>query len=228
MAATAMVALPIAHADTFNWGTVNFTVWTGSGIPDTATLAVAPASTPTATFTYSGPLDFVNNNLQAGSNTWEDFLTSDETNLGNLSDISSYSGETYSTFLASTMSTPGETDNSYVEITGTYNVGAGTYVTLSSDDGSSLYINPSGSSSTALISMPGPQDLQTENALLPSGSNSFTLVYDESNGAPADLQMSATPEPSSLLLLGTGLLGLAFVAFRKAKASGVALSMYSV
>ena len=32
-----------------------------------------------------------------------------------------------------------------------------------------------------------------------------------------------TPEPTSLLLLGTGLLGLAFLTFRKAKASGLAL-----
>jgi len=34
-------------------------------------------------------------------------------------------------------------------------------------------------------------------------------------------QNSATPEPSSLVLLGTGLLGLAFVVFRKAKSSPV-------
>jgi hypothetical protein len=51
----------------------------------------------------------------------------------------------------------------------------------------------------------------TSSSTGPNGTVSFT--FDAV--APA-----ATPEPSSLLLLGTGLLGLAFVAFRKAKPAG--------
>jgi len=52
---------------------------------------------------------------------------------------------------------------------------------------------------------------------------SYSLSYGDGIFYPGTMEISLTPEPGSLLLLGTGLLGLAFVVFRKAKPSGLVL-----
>ncbi len=73
----------------------------------------------------------------------------------------------------------------------------------------------------AVPSCGAPDEVSFSSISLLSGTNTLTIIDAQTdlNGAGVDFkaQFTEAPEPSSLLLLGTGLLGLAFVVFRKNK-----------
>ena len=211
VAACAVLALaaPVAHADSF-YGPLSVNVWVGSGITDQADLSHMPTGTPNFSFTYSGPLDLINNNCQTCSNTFGEFFGS------YASDISGLTSSQLTAFLGTEMSTPGEVYNSYLSFIGTYTGGGA--VSASHDDGASLYTG-AGYTNT-VFSSPSPTSEIPSAGTLPTGSDvPFDLVYVESNGAPSDLIVTGldptpTPEPGTIGLMALGMISLAAVAYR--------------
>jgi hypothetical protein len=128
--------------------------------------------------------------------------------------------------------------NGYYEYQSYFSALGGTYngtISVLADDTASIWIDgqlvvgyATGGQTTCYASEPNCTVVDTinvSNLLLNSGflTNTITVIDEQKWNGPAgvDFQgdLTQTPEPSSLLLMGSGLFGLAMIALRKAKAT---------
>ena len=186
-----------AHANT-----ISGSLWhVPEAISQNAIPANVPGTTPDVTFSVNSPFNFNGTSTTVGA-----WLASSaafsivENTPGTLASL--MDNGTYGTLL---------------NFTGFVSVTNGQTFTVTHDDGLTLIIG-----GVNLGFSPGPTSPTTTTLTYtgPTGNFPFQLVYGECCGGPAVLQISlplsdtpAVPEPSTWLLLGSGLAGLA--AWRK-------------
>lgn len=206
----ACMALMLAAGTAAHATAISATVWEGQS-GDVPTLSGVPTSGAAATFNATS-LDFCVQSPActvpgSGAYTLAGFLSSNN-NASGVSNVVYKSGHAGTDTL----------DNTLFEFTGTAQFTNGETYSLGHDDGARLYVN-----GVQVYSDPGPTSFVNTPYTYTgaTGNYSFNFLYGEVAGAPAvfetDLSgpLTSTPEPSSFILLGSGLLAAAGVIRRR-------------
>jgi hypothetical protein len=190
-----------AYADPVATGAV----WqNASSFPNPLPPNTSGLGSPAATFDVNG----INFNSNGSTDyTIGSFLTSGGNTVSNASGLSAISGNTM--------------NDTVFEFKGFTDLIAGQTYEVTHDDGAILYLD---GSSTNVLGVNSGNPTSAEESTFTVGTTglySFDLLYAEVNGAPAvltsDLALASapTPEPSSFILLGSGLLAAAGVVRRR-------------
>jgi hypothetical protein len=189
-----------AHANT-----ISGSVWTNQAVYQPGVPLAEPVGTAAGTFTVDG-INF-NSSSTATGYTVAGFLTS--------------GGNTVSNQSAGFLAIAGDSmNNTIYELTGTTLLTAGSVYHVIHDDGVYLYLNGGANALPSDSGLPTAADDETFTVAT-TGDYSFRILYTEVNGAPGVLtapfasNAAETPEPSSIILLGSGLLGVAGLVRRR-------------